>query len=296
MRTSATGRVENFFAQINKTVKQIFITIRDIFLSLPSLLFNFFGNPGPLISIVEVILLGLAWIWLGDFLLRHITLLKIILKTLNDVASAVSFLFGVFGDSVELAFDVLASAGNLLGDGINDIASFFGGGNPIPKIPTIPLTRFPILDFDGFIASLDDFDSAATCIPFKELFYEVVFPLRYGLNDKVCPVVRYMTGTIVYPPFAWLLSIFYFNADPNDPQGNCVSSESRILCYVLRFGYILVYIFAPCMAAHWLWPALKNVILSSIKLAKDILGLFLETIIDFLHTAFHKSETRKKKN
>ena len=297
MPVSTTGRIENFFIEINKSVRQIFITIGDTFLAIPVFLFNVLGNPGPFISIIEVLLLGWAWIWLGDFLLKHIKILRVILNILNVVAITVSELFGVFGDSVEVAFNILAKVANIGGGIINDIGSIFGDKHIVPKIPTIPLTKFPILDFDGFIKSLDSFnDATATCAPFNNVGYEFVFPLRYALNDQVCPIVRYMTNTIVYDPLAFLLSIFYFDADPREPGGGCQESEAQYICFFLKFGYVLIYIFAPFMTVYWLLPVIKKILLSLLKLAEDTIALVVDFCVDLLHTAFHKSEGPKKKN
>lgn len=287
-------RVNTLFAQINKSVKQIFETIASALLTLPKLALDVLADPFPLIGIGWVLLIGAAWIWLGDFLLRHMRILRFILNVLNDVAIVVSRLFGIFGDSVEAAFNVMAKVANVGGKVVNGIGSLFGAKHLVPKIPTIPLTRFPVLHFEHFIKSLDNLhDASQTCAPFDILSYELAFPIRYALNNQVCPVVRYMTNTIVYQPFAWMMSLFYFDATPNG--NNCKDSEAEYICFFLKFGYVLIYIMAPLMFIVWLLPAILGILQSTWNLAKDLLVLLRDLLVDLLHTIFHKNEKNKKK-
>jgi len=289
-------RVNTLVAQIKKSVKQVFKTIASAILTFPKLALDVLVDPFPLFGIGWILAIGVAWIWIGDFLLRHMRILRFILDVLNEVAKIVSRIYGLYIDSVEAAFDVLATATNAVsgvGNTVIKTLSFGVVKHAIPKIPIIPLTRFPILSFDHFIKSLDTIGNATqTCAPFNALSYELAFPIRYALNDQVCPVVRYMTNTIIYRPFAWLLSLFYFDAAPDG--NNCKDSEAEYLCFFLKFGYVLIYIMAPLMFFMWLLPAILGILRSSWKLAMDLLVLLRDLVVDLLHTIFHKNEKHKK--
>ena len=285
------------YRKVNKTIKQIYKTVLAALFTAPKLLFAVLGEFEILIVIVQIFLVGLVWMWLGTFLLHHMKILRFILNVLNDVAKVVSHIFGIFGDTVEASFNVLAKVGNLGSSAINGVAHLFGSHhNIVPKIPTIPLTKFPILSFDGFIKSLDNVHDATTlCAPFSSVGYELAFPIRYALNNQVCPVVRYMYGTIVYDPFAWLLSLFYVNADPNDEiNANCTDSEAAYICFFLKFGNVLIYIICPLMVLSWLWPWVSALFWAAVKLAEDIFVLGMELITDSLHAIFHKTDSTKK--
>ena len=292
MATEVAGtKAETFFAQVNKTIKQILQTLEDAILTVPKLIFAVLGQFEILVMIGQIFLVGLVWMWLGRFLMHHIKILRFILNVLNDVAIAVSSIFGTFADGVEVAINAVGKAGNAVGGLANDVVGIFGGGHPIPKIPTIPLTKFPVLNFDNFIESLDGVTDATTlCSPFSSVIYEIFFPLRYALNDQVCPIVRYMYGTFVYTPFAWLLSLFYFDADPK--EGNCEEIDAQYICFFLEFGNVLIYIITPLMLISFLWPWISTLVKSLLKLAEDIFILAFKFIDDLCKELFHREKQK----
>jgi hypothetical protein len=289
--------IATFFGQISKSIVQIFKTIEAAIFTFPKLIIAVLGEFEILVVILQVFFIGLVWMWFGTFLLHHMEILKFILNVLNDVAIVVSRLFGIFGDTVEESFNILAKIGNVGGNIINDSLHFLHitKKNVVPTIPTIPLTRFPVLNFEGFIKSLDQVHDASTlCEPFSSATYELAFPLRYALNDQVCPVVRYMYGTIIYTPFSWLLSLFYFDANPNDEiNANCHDIEAQYICFFLKFGNVLIYIITPLMILSWLWPWVSSFFKSLLKLIGDLFILGLEFIKDTFHLLFHKTDSKR---
>lgn len=288
-------KTEKFLTQLKKTGKQFLITIENAILTIPKVAFMMAGEFEILVLIAQIFLVGLAWMWLGHFLMRHMRILRLILHILNDVAIVVSKLFADFADGVEHALNIAGKAGNFVGGGINSVTGFLHLGHPVPEIPKIPITKFPVLGFEHFIQSLDDVNDATTlCSPFtNSLSYEILFPLRYALNNHVCPLVRYMYGTFVYTPFAWLMSMFYFDANPNDPiNGNCIEIEAAYICYFLEFGDILIYVITPLMLISFFWPFISKLVIAVLKLAEDIFVLVFDLVIDLCKELFEK---KKKK-
>lgn len=287
-------KAEKFLLQLKKTGKQVLITIENAIFTIPKLCLAMAGEFEILVLIVQIFLVGIAWMWLGHFLMRHMKILRFILHVLNDVAIVVSTIFGDFADGVEAALNVAGKAGNVVGSGINHIGKIFHHGHLVPKIPKIPITKFPVLNFEHFIQSLDDVqDASELCSPFSSLSYEILFPIRYALNNHVCPIVRYMYGTLVYTPFAWLMSMFYFDANPNDPvNGNCTDIEAQYICFFLEFGDVLIYILTPLMLISFFWPFISKFVVAVIKLAEDIFVLVLDLVIDLCKELFEKKKKR----
>jgi hypothetical protein len=275
-------RVETFFFQLNKTIKQLLTTIEQAILTIPKLVLAALAEFEILFIILQVFLVGLVWMWIGTFLLHHMKILRFILNVLNDYAIIVSYIYGLLADAAEEAFNIASKAIWWLSAFTVDVGS-------------IPITKFPVLNFEHFIKSLDGInDATKLCEPFKSVTFELAFPLRYALNNQVCPVVRFMTGTIVYRPFAWILSLFYFNADPADEiNHNCTEIEAQYICFILKFGNVLIYIITPLMILSWLWPWISGLLHAIYELIKDVVVLAAEFIFDAMHIIFHRSEAKK---
>lgn len=116
--------IATFFGQISKSIVQIFKTIEAAIFTFPKLIIAVLGEFEILVVILQVFFIGLVWMWFGTFLLHHMEILKFILNVLNDVAIVVSRLFGIFGDTVEESFNILAKIGNVGGNIINDSLHF----------------------------------------------------------------------------------------------------------------------------------------------------------------------------
>ena len=103
-----------------------------------------------------------------------------------------------------------------------------------------------------------------------------------------------MYGTIIYTPFSWLLSLFYFDANPNDEiNANCHDIEAQYICFFLKFGNVLIYIITPLMILSWLWPWISSFFKSLLKLIGDLFILGLEFVKDTFHLLFNKTDTKR---
>lgn len=289
-------RIESLYLQFKKILSQVFKVIEQAILFIPKVVFLVCGEFEIFVLIAQIFAVGLVWMWAGVFLMHHMKILRFILHGLNDYAIVVSKIYGLFGDACEETFNILAKGANIAGGAINSVSKFLHGPKLIPHFPTIPLTRFPVLNFEGFIQSLDNINDATTlCAPFKSVLFELLFPLRYALNDFVCPVVRYMTGTVVYRPFAWLLGMFYLNADPNDEVNhNCKAIEAQYICFFLSFGEVLVYLITPLMVFSFFWPFVSKLVRAVLKLAEDVVVFAFKFTMDVFHELFHRDEKAKK--
>ena len=276
----------------NKALTSIENTIEQTILAIPALIFTILGNPGPLFSAIKYALIGWVWLLLGDYLISHTHILKDILKLVQDFSGIVSLMFDLDIGAIIVAVDVFVAAFNV----VAKVVDFFTGSNTIPQISGLPLT-IPKIDFTDYIKSIEDFTDAATqCAAFDSVWYELTYPLRGFLNDAVCPVVRYTWGTLIEVPFGWLLSLFYFNADPNDPtDGNCTNPDFLIVCFILKFGSVILYVLAPLHIIFWLYRPISKAVWDAIDLAADLFRFSLAFLIDVLHDTLGRHGKKKSK-
>lgn len=280
--------------QLKKVLTDAAHAVEDAALALPAVALKLLAAPGKLIWAAVTALIGLGWLAIADFIIFHTPTARFILAVLEDWIKVAGIMFEATSMAVETAIDVVASIGNAAGSVINSIGSLFGDSHVVPKIPTIPIKPFPLIDFDNFIADLDQLGNAtATCAPFEYVWYELVFPARAALNYHVCPIVRYMTNTIVEGPLAWILSPFYFDATPL-PGNNCDESAAWTTCYWLRFGSILVYVIAPLQLIYWFFPSIKKLVFALAALIIAAAALVFDLLLDVLHASFHRKAVPKK--
>ena len=210
---------------------------------------------------------------------------------------------GRFGDHyprvwkpVIAAVNALGSAGNAVSGGINSAISFFGGGShSIPSIPSIPSTDFPVIDLFSYVGYLDDVQAAAgQCGLFTNLFYEMAFPIRSLMNDRVCPIVRYTANSIAYAPLNFVLGLFFFDAAPDG--NNCADPGLWWTCFWLNFGSLLMYIVAPLQIAYALYPALKKLLQDGWQWVVILLKLAVTVVVKCMHSLHKQKKARKKIN
>lgn len=281
--------------QLRRVLKDAAHAFEGAFLAVPEIALKLIVAPGKLIWTAITASIGLAWLWIGDFIIAHTPTVRLILAILEDWIEVAGIMFNLTAMAVEAAIDVVASIANAAGGVINKIGSIFGDDHIVPKIPMIPVAPFPLINFDNFIADLDQLGNAtATCAPFDAVLYEMAFPIRTALNKHICPVVRYMTNTIVEGPFAWLLSPFYFDSTPL-PGNNCNESSAWSTCFWLRFGSLLLYIIAPIQLFYFFFPAIKKLLIALIELFIAATAVVFDLLLDILHGAFHKTKAHKKK-
>ena len=276
----------------SKAVTSLAHTIEQLILAIPGLIFTVLGNPGPLFTAIKYVIIGWVWIIIGDYLIAHTHILKDILKVVQVFAGITSKLFEFDIGTMIVAVDVFVVAF----DAVADVVNFFTGHSTVPQISALPL-HIPKIDFSSYISNIDDFTNAATqCANFDSIWYELSFPFKSFLNDAVCPVVRYTWGTLIEAPFGWLLGLFYFNADPNNTNdGNCLNPEFQMVCYILKFGNIILYILAPLHILFWLYRPLSKAITDALDLAADLFRFSLAFLIDVLHETFKRHAGKKIK-
>lgn len=276
-----------------KLIRTMLKTIEAAILAIPGLMLTVLANPGPPITAVKWALYGVAWIWIGDYLIKHSATLRFILETLAVFATLASVDFSITMVAVEAAIDVVFSIANAAGGVINTFGSWFGDDHIVPKLPMIPIKMFPIVNFDSYISSLDDFGNAtATCSAFNNIGFELVYPLRSLLNERFCPIVRYTWSTIIYTPFSWCMGFGHFDADPNG--NNCNEPSAWTLCFWLKFGYLLTYVLAPLHLLYWLFPAIKKLVLDGLSVAGTAIGFTFSALSGILHETFKSIERKKR--
>jgi len=266
-------------------------TVEQAVLAVPGLVLLLLANPGPLISSIKMAIFGLLWLRAGEFFIHHAPLLYVILDTLAIFATVAGAAFAFTVDGIQGIIDVIIGLINVGGSIVNGISDAFTGKDAVPTIHPIPIRPFPIVDFTSFLSGIASVGNATvTCAPFENLYFEFTFPFRSWLNTPVCPIVRYTFDTLIYAPFEWLLSPFHFDADPNG--NNCNTHTGYTLCFILRFGAILLYIVAPLHLLYWLYPPLKKLIVDLFKLVVTSVKLVFALLIGLLHANFH--EAKKK--
>lgn len=284
-RKEKPGRMMRFINSILKTVEQAV-------LSIPGLILTVLVDPGPPLTALKMLLIGLAWLWIGDFLIAHTPILRLILDLIQVFAKVAGAAFELTIDSVEVAIDAAVAVANVGGDVINGIGSLFGDKHVVPKIPSVSITQFPPIDFSSYVDGLDQFGNATlTCQPFNDVGYLLVYPLRSLLNDHFCPIVRYTWNTIIYVPFSFMMGFGHFDADPNG--ANCADPHKWIVCFWLKFGAILVYVLAPLHLLWWLLSPIKKLILDAFRVIGTGIGTAFSLVRGFLHDTFHSMERKK---
>lgn len=286
MGKRATTRLERFVDLVFKTIEQAVLTI-------PGLILTVLVNPGPPLTALKMALIGLAWLWIGDFLIAHAPVLRFVLDVIQVFAKVAGVAFGLTIDSVEVAIDAAVSVANAGGDVINGIGSLFGDSHVVPKIPMVSITPFSTIDFSSYVSGLDQFGNATlTCTPFNDIGYELVYPLRSLLNDHFCPIVRYTWNTIIYTPFSFLMGFGHFDANPNG--NNCLDPSEWIVCFWLKFGSILVYVLAPLHLLWWLFSPFKKIVFDLLGLIGTGIGVAFAAVTGLLHESFKSIERKKR--
>ena len=279
--------------RITRFVHLIFKTVENSILAIPGFILTVLVNPGPPLTALKMALIGLAWLWIGDFLIAHTHLLRFVLDVIQIFAQVAGVAFGLTIDSVEIAIDAAVAVANVGGDIINGIGSLFGDSHVVKKIPMVAITPFSTIDFSSYVSGLDQFGNAsATCLPFNDVGYELVFPLRSLLNFHICPIVRYTWNTIIYTPFSFMTGFGHFDADPNG--GNCADPGAWIVCFWLKFGSILVYVLAPLHLLWWLFSPAKKVFFDLLSLLGTGVGIAFAAICGLLHETFRNFERKKR--
>ena len=282
----APSRVERFFNLLFKTLEQAI-------LSIPGFILTVLVNPGPPLTALKMALIGLAWLWIGDFLIAHIPILRSILAVISVFAFVAGNAFAGAMDAVQAAIIAAIAIANVGGDIINGLGSLFGDNHVVPSIPEITFTPFPLIDFTSYINGLDQLGNAsATCTPFDNVGYELVYPLRSLLNEHFCPIVRYTWNTIIYAPFSFMMGFGHFDADPNG--ANCMDPHYWTICFWLKFGSILVYILAPLHLLWWLFSPIKKFFFDVLKLIGTGIGILFAAISGILHETFRSIERKKR--
>lgn len=282
----APSRVERFFNLLFKTLEQAI-------LSIPGFILTVLVNPGPPLTALKMALIGLAWLWIGDFLIKHSHILRFVLDVIQIFAQVAGFAFGLTIDSVEVAIDAAIAIANVGGDIINGLGSLFGDNHVVPSIPMVTITPFATIDFSSYVSGLDQFGNASlTCTPFDNVGYELVYPLRSLLNEHFCPIVRYTWNTIIYTPFSFMMGFGHFDADPNG--ANCMDPNYWTVCFWLKFGSILVYVLAPLHLLWWLFSPVKKFVFDILKLFGTGIGIVFAAISGILHETFRSIERKKR--
>lgn len=276
-------RVKNLF---DKLVKASITLVEQVVASLVAAFFTLVANPSPIFTALELFIVGMIWLLLGDFLISHTHILRFILQVLQDFSKIASVVFTDALHVIEKALNVVGSVGNAAGGVINDIT----GSNTVPHIPAIPMIGFPYINYEPFIEDLDKIgNSTSVCNLFDSPFYTIAYPLRNVLNGHICPIVRYTFKSLLYTPFAWLMSPFYFNADPtNFDSGNCEDNGAWAVCFWLKFGNVLAYILAPLVLIFYLFTPFKTMLLDILALVGTFLHLLATLALDSLHLMFKR--------
>ena len=271
-------------------------TIEDFALAVPALCLQIFGDVGQFISAAKIFIFGKLFNMAALFLVQHIGVARFVFDIISVVTLAITGIFHEFIGPVIAAVNALGSAGNAVSGGINSAISFFGGGShSIPSIPSIPSTDFPVIDLFSYVGYLDDVQAAAgQCGLFTNLFYEMAFPIRSLMNDRVCPIVRYTANSIAFAPLNFVLGLFFFDAAPDG--NNCADPGLWWTCFWLNFGSLLMYIVAPLQIAYALYPALKKLLQDGWQWVVILLKLAVTVVVKCMHSLHKQKKARKKIN
>ena len=271
-------------------------TIEDFALAVPALCLQIFGDLGQFISAAKIFIFGKLFNMAASFLVQHIGVARFVFDIISVVTLAITGIFHEFIGPVISAVNALGSAGNAVSSGINSAISFFGGGShSIPSIPSIPSTDFPVIDLFSYVGYLDDVKAAAgQCGLFTNLFYEMAFPIRSLMNDRVCPIVRYTANSIAFAPLNFVLGLFFFDAAPDG--NNCADPGLWWTCFWLNFGSLLMYIVAPLQIAYALYPALKKLLQDGWQWVVILLKLAVTVVVKCMHSLHKQKKARKKIN
>jgi hypothetical protein len=120
---------------------------------------------------------------------------------------------------------------------INDAASFFGFGDPVPTFSCKSL-------IGPFCAADRMGDMAHFCRRFDSVLEVFAFVTQTMGNTHLCPPARFLWGTWAGAVYGGLLGLFYYSAEPAPDGFNCRIPGSLWVCWTANLWRIFL-VFYP---------------------------------------------------
>ena len=196
-----------------------------------------------------------------------------------------------YQDFIDLEADLVIAGLEILSDALRFLGISF-----LPKFSLQQILKNvvgPIISPDKFVSEIQKVAACESVSSGADIFG---LAIKVGLNDSVCPTIRYFKPTSI----GWFFNLFEFTTYGTDNNCKCNPSEypcERVdMCIVLNSGYLFIDLLLPLFVIglilyFMLFPILRllydvvkdavSVALGAIQTILSSIGKTLENVFDF---------------